>query len=138
MPTADRACLVHAHQSEMHGAQFQPTQAVRRTTAPLAPIEVPPSAIAGKRTSGRTSIAPDEDTRRAIHIAGVTRTCPWFRICLDPSGVPSHVDVLRTSCFPRYDGQIVDTILQWRYSPFEINGAAVAVCTSVVLCYSQR
>ena len=135
-PTADRACLMHAREKTMHGAQFQPTPA-RRTVTPLAPIEIPRAAIEGKRIFGRTLIVPDEDTRRAIHIVGVTRTCPWFRLCLDTSGVPTHVDVLRTSCFPRYDAQIVEAMLEWRYSPFTIDGNPVAVCTSLVVCYSQ-
>jgi hypothetical protein len=133
----DKQCLAQQKEKIAAGAEFQASPQVERKT-PQDPIVVPATAIAGKRTSGRTAIKPDEDTRRAMAIENVTRTCPWFKLCLDEGGVPRLTEVLRPSCFPRYDAQIMATMRGWRYSPYSVDGVAVKVCTRITLCYSQR
>ena len=105
LPAVDKQCLSNQQQKIAAGAEFQASPQIVRNT-PNDPIVVPVTAIAGKRMSGRTAIVPDEDTRRAIRIENVTRTCPWFKLCLDERGVPQSTDILRPSCFPRYDDLI--------------------------------
>jgi hypothetical protein len=136
-PDVDTDCIAREKHKIAAGAEFQASPQLERKT-PQDPIVVPVTAIAGKRTFGRTTILPDDDTRRAIAVQGVTRTCPWFKLCLDERGVPAAIEVLRPSCFPRYEAQIMATMREWRYSPFMIDGVAVRVCTRITLCYSQR
>jgi len=135
LPAADRACLAHERAKIAAGATFQASPTP--TAAKGEPVAVVATAIAGNRISGRTQIVPDDDTRMAIKRTGVAKTCPWFKLCLDDQGVPTRIDVIRASCFPRYDADVVDAMRDWRYTPYSIGGTPVPVCTSITICYSQ-
>ena len=73
-----------------------------------------------------------------MQMAGVSKTSAAIKLCLDATGVPTTVDVYSSSCFPRYDADLASTIRAWRYSPYMVDGVALAVCTRVIFVYSQR
>ena len=100
--------------------------------------ELPPDMIEGHRISGSIVIVPDDDTKRAIAYAGIRRIAPVLKLCLDTSGVPVVAEIERSSCFPRYDSELVDGVLAWRYRPYEKDGSPVRVCTRITFVYSQR
>jgi len=78
-------------------------------------LEVPPSAIDGKRISGETMIEPDTHTQLEMQGVGVDQTSAAFDVCLDPMGIPTAVELVSSTCFPRFDEKLRTTILTWRY-----------------------
>jgi hypothetical protein len=96
------------------------------------------SLIEGRRIAGNKAIVPDDDTKSAIRDAGVERVQGSFRLCMDETGKVDSVLPLRSTGFAAYDRRIMGGILSWLYSPYMIDGQAVAVCTSVTFIYTQR
>jgi hypothetical protein len=132
LPRVDKTCLADKR-DQVEASRPLPIARASSTEA----LVVPATAIAGKRTFGRTVILPDEDTQDAIRIEAITRICPRFELCLDERGAPQRVELQRPSCFPRYEALVMATMREWRYSPYTVNGSGVKVCTSITLCYSQ-
>ena len=83
-------------------------------------------------------IAPDEATRKAIRNSNKDRVIASFKLCIDTRGDIASITMLKSSGFPRYDAKLQSEIGAWRYSPYQLNGAAVAVCTAVTFIYANR
>ncbi len=130
LPIADNQCLDDA----AHGRRAEPDPA----QAASGPVAVAVELVEARRLSGEKQVLPDDQTKDAIRARGVTGTTALFKLCLDASGVPTEVTRQRSSCFPRYDERIRTTMLAWRFSPYEVDGHATEVCTSVNFVYSQR
>ena len=133
-PTVSRTCIENAEANgttvpEDFGAPPTPD-----STPP--PLDVPASAIEGKRISGVTQIRPDYETQRAMADAGVVETTASFKLCLDTSGVPTSAMRLSSTCFPRYDETIRTRMLTWRYTPYSVDGLPKEVCTQISYLYS--
>lgn len=133
LPIADNQCL----DDTAHGRHAEPDPAQAASGKP-APVAVAVELVEARRLSGEKHVLPDDATKDAIRDRGVTGTTALFRLCLDVSGVPSEVTRQRSSCFPRYDERIRTAMLAWRFSPYEVDGHATEVCTSVNFVYSQR
>ncbi|HEY4175217.1 MAG TPA: hypothetical protein VGM90_00225 [Kofleriaceae bacterium] len=102
-----------------------------------APREVEQDVVEGHRISGEKSIHPDLPTMRWLHQNHVDHITMSVRICIDEKGVPSMVDLLSPSCYPRYEETIHSKMLEWRYSPYMVDGVRVPVCTAVSFFYRQ-
>ncbi len=59
------------------------------------------------------------------------------QLCLDDSGKPASIKLISSSCLPSYDARILQTMAEWRYRPFEIDGRPTAICTTVTYIYRQ-
>ena len=101
---------------------------------------LPPSVCESQRLAGSKLIVPDDSTKAAIQEAGPAhRTVGAFRFCIDVTGRPSDVAVLRSTGWRDYDLKIIRTIKDtWRYKPFVVDGAPHAVCTAVTFIYTQH
>jgi hypothetical protein len=94
--------------------------------------------LEGHRIAGQIMIAPDDETKKAIHNAGIRRVMGTFRLCMDETGKVETVLPLRSTGVASYDRRIIGGMLAWRYSPYMIDGRAVAVCTAITYIYTQR
>ena len=135
IPTTNKACLDHAHERQAAGLPALPTKVPTDNTPP--PVAVAADLVEGHRISGQRVIIPDNETRKAIHAMHVARTSPAFKLCLDTTGTPTTIELLRSSCFPRYDADLASKMSEWRYSPYLKDGVAVAVCTAITFIYNQ-
>ncbi|HEY4055325.1 MAG TPA: hypothetical protein VGM39_01910 [Kofleriaceae bacterium] len=130
-PIADQRCI--------DGTAVTPTlPPTPRHPEVSVPQVVEPTLLEGHRIVGNKNVVPDRDTMRFIHDHGVGPVVTSVRICLDPSGVPEQIAPLSPSCFPRYEDAIVAAMHDWRYSPYQVNGVAVPVCTAVSFLYRQH
>ena len=135
IPTTNKTCLAHAHERQGAGIPALPPKASTDNTPP--PVAVAADLVEGHRISGQRVIIPDNETRKAIHAMHVARTSPAFKLCLDTTGTPTTIDLLRSSCFPRYDADLASKMSEWRYSPYLKDGVAVSVCTAITFIYNQ-
>jgi protein TonB len=99
---------------------------------------VPDVVIEQRRIGGERRIYPPDTTKAAIVRDRLRRVVVTVKMCLSKGGTVQHLEVLRSSGYPEYDALIRSTMRTWKYSPFEVNGNAVPVCTSVTFIYNQR
>lgn len=130
-PVADQRCI--------DGSAVPPALPPRPEHPEVSiPQDVEPSLLEGHRISGTRSVAPDRDTKRFFHDHAVGQVVTSVRLCLDPRGTPEQITLLSTSCFPRYESDILAAMREWRSSEYRVNGVAVPVCTAVSFIYRQH
>jgi TonB family protein len=94
--------------------------------------------VVGHRISGRVQIIPDNATRGQIAAAGIDTIRAVVRLCVDETGTPGDLRLLKSSCFTRYDHQVAAAVVDWRYSPYLVDGQPTRACTQVEFKYSQQ
>jgi hypothetical protein len=110
-------------------------------TSANASNEVAPTVIEGNRIAGEKSIPPDDLLRVEISQSGKGshEIITSVRFCLDETGTPQDVALIKSSSYPAYDTKILDRIrTTWRYTPYQVNGVPTAVCTRITFIYSQK
>jgi TonB family protein len=104
---------------------------------PNAPAVISPKLLEGQRIKGDPRVAPDLQTAKAIHKAGVHRVIASVKICLNAKGDVSSAEVAKSSGFPAYDQELTDAIATWKYKPWTVDGMPAAVCTAITFIYQQ-
>ncbi len=102
------------------------------------PMLVPPNTLAQHRVKGETAIEPDDVTKIEIRKAKLDRVVASLKLCVDVAGKVEAVTVLKSSGLPAYDAKLSREIATWEYSPYEVDGHAVPVCTGVTFVYTQH
>lgn len=109
---------------------------------PAAPPEPPevvaPDLMEGRRIAGEPRILPPEVVRRRMLRSGQRSTRAVLKMCLDRSGRVVETTVLSSSGHPEYDRALRLGVRTWRYHPYTIDGARVAVCTALTFVYEMR
>jgi hypothetical protein len=93
--------------------------------------------LEGKRIAGTTAIVPDDKTKFAMYQAGLSLVESEFRICVDEAGAIESVLPMRSTGFAGYDARLITAMRQWRYSPYQVDGQPVPVCTQIKFKYRQ-
>lgn len=139
-PMLDNVCVAEARAANREPISSAPQyQAVADGDVPVdTPLEVSSSELENSRRSGTTLLLPDGDTRDEMLEQKVSRISASFKLCLDETGKPSSIERITSSCSPRYDADIQRGMTEWRYKPYQKDGAAIPVCTTVVFVYSQK
>lgn len=96
------------------------------------------TVLEGKRIAGKKAIVPDDETKVAIETSRRHRLVGSFRVCIDESGHVESAVPMRSTGYASYDREILQGIGRWAYSPFQVDGQAVPVCTAVTFIYTQR
>lgn len=110
-------------------------------TAPPTPAGariVAPTALEGHRTGGTVQIEPDDATKLAMQAKHVSRVVGSWKICVTTTGTVSEVVALRPTGWARYDAKIAAELARWTYTPYEVDGKPVPVCTAVTFIYRQH
>jgi hypothetical protein len=97
-----------------------------------------PAAIEARRIAGDKVILPPSIVKFEMVQAGQRKLVASVKLCLDSTGLPSAVTMLKSSGYRAYDHLLRRTIEDWRYRPFEIDGKPVPVCTAVTFIYAQK
>ena len=100
-----------------------------------APQNVPPTVLEQLRIAGKAEVTPDPETQAQIASTESKRAVGSFKLCIDATGAPSALELLKSTGYPTYDDKIAAAIEQWRYSPYRVQDSAVAVCTAVTFIY---
>ncbi len=103
-----------------------------------APQNVPPTLLEGSRIAGEKNIAPDDETRTEIRDSGKDKAIGTWKLCIDRAGAITVIKKLKGTGFYRYDQIIEAGMGEWKYRPFQVNGAPVPVCTAITFIYSQK
>jgi hypothetical protein len=106
-------------------------------------LDVRPSNVAATelqvyRIAGDPLIAPDSDTKAAIHAAGSPRLIGSFKLCITAGGSIAGVTMLKSTGLSAYDRKLEREMYGWKYRPFTVDGEPAPVCTAVTFVYSQR
>ncbi len=104
---------------------------------PQPPQVVNQQQLEQKRVAGEKQIIPDDDVKLQISRAGASRVVATVKICINEGGAVEGLTVVKSSGYPSYDRKILAKMRQWRYSPYQVNGKAVAVCSPVTFIYNQ-
>lgn len=99
---------------------------------------VAPTALEGHRTAGTVQIQPDDATKLDMQAKHLSRLVGSWKLCIDVTGKVSAVVRLRPTGSASYDAKIEDELAKWRYSPYQVDGKAVPVCTAVTFIYRQH
>ncbi len=102
-----------------------------------APKVVPQVALEAQRISGEKDIQPPNDVATQMARSG-KGTVGVVKMCLTEGGTVSSLSMLKSTNYPGYDNKIKSKMREWRYRPFQVNGKAVPVCTSVTFIYRPR
>ncbi len=102
------------------------------------PQNVPPTLLEGSRIAGDKNIAPDDATKTEIRNSGKDKAIGTWKLCIDRAGAITVIKKLKGTGFYRYDQIIEAGMGEWKYKPFEVNGAPVPVCTAITFIYSQK
>jgi hypothetical protein len=112
-----------------------PTTELDHTMGAL-PMPVPINVVHGpRRIGGTTQLVPDEATRKAMAARQLSRITATWKLCLDTKGKVTAVAKLKSSGFASYDHVLEAAIHDWVYTPYEIDGRAVPVCTAASFVY---
>ena len=98
-------------------------------------VVVGQGAIEARRIAGDPQIAAPDPVRSQMARAQQKQVRADVRICLDREGEVGSVRVLRSTGYPEYDARLTDRMRTWRYRPYQVNGAAVPVCSIVTFLY---
>lgn len=101
---------------------------------PQEPTVVPQVALEQQRLSGEPQIQPPNDVATQVSRSG-KNAVGTVKMCLSAGGTVKTLRVLKSTGYPSYDNKIKSQMRQWRYRPFQVNGKAVPVCTSVTFIY---
>ena len=101
------------------------------------PKVVPQVALEAQRISGEKDIQPPNDVATQMARSG-KGTVGVVKMCLTSGGTVDKLSVLKSTNYPAYDNKIKSKMREWRYRPFQVNGKAVPVCTSVTFIYRPR
>jgi hypothetical protein len=118
-------------------AGVEPVPSQAGANAP-APRNIPPQELEAHRIRGAKNIVPDDVDKNAIAASGNERVIASFKLCVDEGGNVVQVALLKSSGFPGYDRKILSEMAGWQYSPVEIDGKPVRVCSAVTFIYSQK
>ena len=102
--------------------------------APAPPIVVKPDALV--RTAGVAAIQPDAETTKAMIATGHANVITSWKLCVDATGTPDEVSVIRSSGFMTWDTALADGMRAWRFKPVLADGKAVRACTSYTFAWS--
>lgn len=111
-----------------------PPPATAGNSKSVDPKAVPNKLLEAKRISGVTQVQPDNETKIKINASGKS-AITTFKLCISREGVPTSVKALKNSGYPGYDAKLAETMKDWRYEPFKVEGKAVPVCTAVTFIY---
>lgn len=102
---------------------------------PPPTTSVPPALLEKLRVAGNRAIVPDPATKGTMVQSGRTRVAPMMAMCLDDKGNVSSVAQLKSSGFPAYDRKIIAEMRQWVFKPYQQNGRAAPVCSTITIPY---
>jgi hypothetical protein len=105
---------------------------------PAPPHIVPPLLLEGNRIAGNKVIIPDDATKTKIADAHRDKIVGSFRLCVDVRGEVASITMLKSTGFSAYDQLIQTQMRLWKYTPYQVNGKAVPVCTAITFIYSQK
>ena len=123
------------------GAKQAPAQtpAPSPAPAPSSPRRtIAPKEMEALRISGEPRIAPDAAEARLVERCHVARVVASFKLCVDTTGTPIVVDLLRSSRLPAYDGKLIAAMRTWRYQPYLFEGKPTEVCTAVTFIFAMQ
>lgn len=94
--------------------------------------------LKGHRIAGTIAIVPDDETKVLIQRARIRVLTAKFRLCIDDAGLVESVLPLESSGSSTYDAKLIAQMRSWKYTPFEVDGQPVPICTYVSFIYKQR
>lgn len=107
-------------------------------TCRTEPVVLGQRAIEAQRIAGDPQIAAPDSVRAQMARAQQTQVQGHVKMCLDKDGQVTSARVLRSTGYPEYDARLTERMRGWRYRPFQVNGAAVPVCSVVTFVYRMN
>jgi len=91
-----------------------------------------------QRVSGAPEVVPPTNVVSDFESKGMSNITSITKLCLDSTGAIVEQKMLKSSGYPDYDARIEAAIRDWRFKPYELDGEAIAVCTSATFIYKKR
>ncbi len=105
-----------------------------------APGTVPPVILKSLRLRGDDKderLKPPESVKQTMSERKQERLDVSFKMCLAISGLVTYLEPLVWSGYPVYDRTLIETIRDWRYQPYTLQGTPVPVCTVISFVYGE-
>jgi hypothetical protein len=104
--------------------------------SPTPPHQIAQQMLEGQRIAGDKYILLPDATMARLRDAGIHKVHTKVYVCLDKTGTPYAIDLKQPLGDAEGDKRIHDTIAEWRYQPFIVDGKPVNVCFHVVFNYT--
>jgi hypothetical protein len=109
------------------------------TSTPNTKPKIAPSAmLESLRVSGTKEIAPDDETKVAIHDADKTRVMAVAKLCIDAQGTVATTKLVKSSGFADYDAKLTLEMAAWKFRPFKADGKPISVCSALTFIYAAK
>jgi TonB family protein len=100
---------------------------------PLAVIA--PNVMSALRLSGDTQVHPSDMTQQQMMRDGHDTVSGTVKLCVSTGGSVTSAGMIVSTRYSAYDAALLAAVYGWRYQPYQLNGAAVAACSSVTFVY---
>jgi cysteine-rich repeat protein len=100
---------------------------------PLAVIA--PTAMSALRLTGETQVHPSDMTQQQMMRDGRDTISGTVKLCISTGGSVTSAGMIVPTRYSAYDAALLAAVYGWRYQPYQLNGAAVAACSSVTFVY---
>lgn len=102
-------------------------------TGPPPTLTIAPSVLRRLLVSGDAAIQPSAPVRLLMLRDGVTRIDAVVKLCIGTDGAVRSVTLLRSTKYADYDSALVSEVRGWRYRPYQRDGVAQTVCSTVTI-----
>ena len=99
---------------------------------------VPPTVAAGLRLSGNDALYPSDPVRLTIVRDGKDQVRGTFKLCVSRGGRVDEVQVIQSTGYDAYDGELTRAMRAWTFRPYLVNGEPAPMCTVKVVLYRLK
>jgi TonB family protein len=107
----------------------------KKEVATGSPVIVDPRALRDRQISGNTDVPASKRTRASMIHDGVSSLRGVVKLCVDTAGAVTDATLVERTGYTEYDSKLIETIHEWRYRPFRINGRPSPVCSTQEFIY---
>lgn len=107
-------------------------------TAPARVDVVPPTVAAGLRLSGNDALYPSDPVRLTMVRDGKDQVRGTFKLCVSRGGRVDDIQLIQSTGYAAYDGELTRAMQAWTFRPYLVNGAPAPMCTVKVVLFRLK
>ncbi len=98
----------------------------------------PPTVAAGLRLSGNDALYPSDPVRLTMVRDGKDQVRGTFKLCVSRGGRVDDIQLIQSTGYAAYDGELTRAMQAWTFRPYLVNGAPAPMCTVKVVLFRLK
>jgi TonB family protein len=91
--------------------------------------------MAAHRSSGDTDVRLSRQTKDSMHRNHVDSLKAVVQLCVDATGLVTDSALTARAGYTEFDSRVIEAVRGWQYQPYLVDGAPVAMCSTVDFVY---